>query len=359
MMARITRLCSTALAAVLLLNGSIVNAQQEDDEIDTSLEPRPAVMAARASSALLLDVTRAGGQLVAVGQRGNILRSQDGKTWQQAPVPVDTTLTRVRFADAQHGWAVGYDAAVLATEDGGQSWQQLHYDARWARPYYDIHFTDSQNGLVAGANGTLLATHDAGQSWAQVESDAFEEGPNLYNLIVLGDGSLLIAGERGFLARSFDAGQTWQRLNSPYSGPLFGALPINQKGLLIFGLRGNVFYAENIDQCQILTTEIRQAQLDAELDPEQANTLSALRDVPGWRAMDNESTESLYGGTVGANGQITLVGGNGHVMQVSLSNQQVTRLPITPANNMNAGVMLDHDLVVAGTNGVQRIALTP
>ena len=54
--------------------------------------PRPALMAAKAAQARLMDITMAGGQLVAVGEEGVILTSADGTQWTQSPSPVNTTL---------------------------------------------------------------------------------------------------------------------------------------------------------------------------------------------------------------------------------------------------------------------------
>jgi photosystem II stability/assembly factor-like uncharacterized protein len=53
-----------------------------------------------------------------------ILHSPDlGKTWQPQWTPVSTPLRRVRFVDPQHGWAVGDLGVILATQDGGATWQ--------------------------------------------------------------------------------------------------------------------------------------------------------------------------------------------------------------------------------------------
>ena len=40
-------------------------------------------------------------------------------------MPTSVTLTAVRFADAQHGWAVGHGGVILATQDGGEQWTLL------------------------------------------------------------------------------------------------------------------------------------------------------------------------------------------------------------------------------------------
>jgi photosystem II stability/assembly factor-like uncharacterized protein len=349
-----------AATAALLLLQPFAAAAQDGETDDASRQPRPALMAPRASSALLLDVAKAGRHWVAAGQRGNILLSDNGLEWQQVAVPVDATLTRLHFLDAQRGWAVGYDGTLLTTADGGRSWTLQKFDPEWARPYYDLHFFDADNGLLAGGNGALLVTADGGKSWTANESETFEDQPNLYNLVALGDGSLLIAGERGFLARSLDRGVSWQRLRSPYTGSFFGALPTGERGVLIFGLRGNAFHSADIDTAEPLSVEALQAIRDAELDPEAASDdASPISEVTGWRALDSGLVESLFDATVTEDGRILLVGLNGHVMQADLDSGRLLRLPVAPDNNMNAGVAVGNELIVVGTAGVQRIALTP
>src|ERR1700736_1725395 len=59
---------------------------------------RPAIMVERAAYAALMDVTRAGDRMVAVGEHGIVILSDDsGRSWRQAKVPVSVTLTAVKF----------------------------------------------------------------------------------------------------------------------------------------------------------------------------------------------------------------------------------------------------------------------
>ncbi|MES0873739.1 WD40/YVTN/BNR-like repeat-containing protein [Sinimarinibacterium thermocellulolyticum] len=355
-MCRTYRVVLAASAALLLQ--PLATAAQGGVSEDPSRRPRPALIAPRAASALLLDVARSGKGGVVAGARGNILLSADGRDWQQVAVPVDATLTRLHFFDERHGWAVGYDGTLLRTEDGGSTWTLLQFDPDWGRPYFDLHFFDRDHGLLVGANGSLLATNDGGRTLSPIESEAFEDQPNLYNLVALGDGSLLIAGERGFLARSRDRGASWQRLRSPYTGSYFGALPIGQSGVLVFGLRGNAFYAADLDAVEPLSAEALQALRDAALDPGAASSgASPVTEVSGWRALASEQVESLFDALVTADGRVLLVGMNGHVMQADLDGGRLVRLPVVPDNNMNAGIADGDALIVVGTAGVQRVAL--
>src|SRR5262245_46588487 len=70
----------------------------------------PAAKSPYAQRSLLNGLARAGDRIVAVGQRGHVLYSDDaGQQWQQADVPVSSDLVSVAFVDAKRGWAVGHD----------------------------------------------------------------------------------------------------------------------------------------------------------------------------------------------------------------------------------------------------------
>src|SRR5690606_11985141 len=91
-----------------------------DDVLNT-----PSMATQKAAQTLLLDVVRAGNRLVAVGQRGHIVYSDDeGQTWHQGSVPVSTTLTAVQFPTPTKGWAVGHGGVILHSADAGQTWEK-------------------------------------------------------------------------------------------------------------------------------------------------------------------------------------------------------------------------------------------
>ncbi len=203
-----------------------------------------AVIAPLAATSLLLDVAAAGPRLVAVGERGHVLLSDDGgASWAQAPVPTRATLTGVHFHDAERGWAVGHDAVILRTGDGGSSWAQVHAAPEEERPLLDVWFRDEAHGFAIGAYGFFLVTEDGGESWSdgQVSEDDF----HLNQISSAGDGRLYIAAEAGLLYRSDDAGESWSELPSPYEGSFFGTLALDGDSVLAFGLRGHLFRSDD------------------------------------------------------------------------------------------------------------------
>ena len=237
-----SRFSFSALLAALLLSGTALPALSAQEA--AAAHPAIEVPVDKITSTLLLDVASAGQRLVAVGQRGHIIYSDDqGKSWTQAKVPTRQLLTAVYFVDATHGWAVGHDAQILATTDGGATWVLQFEDPERELPLIDVWFENLEQGFAVGAYGTLLETSDGGQSWDDV-GDVLdnEDGAHLNSIIKVKDAGLVIAAEMGLIFRSADNGLTWETIDPPYDGSLFGALPLMQsRSLLVFGLRGSVF----------------------------------------------------------------------------------------------------------------------
>lgn len=247
---------AVALAALALVAAPATRAQDEAaDEVEYAL------IKPLAAKSLLLDAVAVDGLIVAVGERGHVLLSEDdGESWRQASsVPTRATLTGVWFHDRQLGWAVGHDAVILRTRDGGDTWERLNWAPEEERPFLDVWFRDAENGFAIGAYGFFFATADGGDTWEDLginvlEPEEAEEEVDLYDLggdyhlnhiAPAGDGRLYIAAEAGTIYRSDDDGETWRELPSPYEGSFFGTLPLDGDSLLLFGLRGHLFRSDD------------------------------------------------------------------------------------------------------------------
>src|SRR3546814_9158629 len=89
------RLRTRLLMPLLLACMSLVCAPLASAEFTDPLDA-PAITSALAEHGLINGLARAGKRLVAVGERGHILYSDDqANTWQQASVPVRSALTAV------------------------------------------------------------------------------------------------------------------------------------------------------------------------------------------------------------------------------------------------------------------------
>lgn len=233
---------------------------------------RPAISVAKPHAAVMLGATQAGSRLVAVGERGLVILSDDGgHSWRQAPTPVSVTLTAVRFADSQRGVAVGHGGVVLTSIDAGESWQlrldgrraaQLALDAATAaadaalvasaqmlveegpdKPFLDVLLKGEGEMLVVGAYGLAFRSTDFGQSWQSAMGTLDNpEGLHLNSVRMRGD-RVVIAGERGLVLQSVDGGKTFARLETPYKGSFFTAELPADGVIVLAGLRGNVWHS--------------------------------------------------------------------------------------------------------------------
>jgi photosystem II stability/assembly factor-like uncharacterized protein len=256
--------------------GGGVFAGEALDPLDPLMHP--AIQWSMPNKTVLQAVTTAGKRLVAVGECGMIILSDDeGVTWRQGKVPVSVTLTGVYFVTPEKGWAVGHSGIVLHSDDGGETWvkqldgikaAQLALDAANARlqreniesealkrqvtdaqllvddgsdkPFLDVYFKDKNTGFIVGAYNLIFRTEDGGKTWQPwMDHVVNPESFHLYSIRPSG-GNIYIAGERGLFMRSTDGGNTFCTLPTPYVGSFFGLMVFGEK-VMVYGLRGNAF----------------------------------------------------------------------------------------------------------------------
>lgn len=321
---KVTRpvLQALALCSLLMAAAPLVQAQAADASTFS-------VPSTRAVSSLLLDVAHAGKRLVAVGERGHVLYSDDdGANWTQAKVPTRQMLTAVYFVDDQRGWAVGHDALILASSDGGATWTKQFEDLQREAPLLDLWFKDAQHGFAIGAYGALLETSDGGANWDDVSDRLDNE--DTYHLNAIADvpgAGLFIVGEAGALFRSTDEGQSWETLEGPYQGSLFGVIASGEaNGLLVFGLRGHLFHSTDAGETWQQVALTTASGGDLEFGLASAATLgdgsivvvghggSVLRSTDhgnSFSVFNRPDRVSLASVTAGADGKLVLVGQGG------------------------------------------------
>jgi len=113
---------------------------------------------------LLAAATPDSSTVVAVGNVGTILRSDDGGgTWTLQSSGTTQSLYGVSFVNANTGTVVGDSGTILRTEDGGATWTAQ--SSGTTQSLYGVSFVNANTGTVVGGFGTILRTEDGGATW--------------------------------------------------------------------------------------------------------------------------------------------------------------------------------------------------
>ena len=308
-----------AVAVTVGATGVVVAQDMTTDEME------PAIIAPLAARSLLLDVAAAGDRLVAVGERGHILLSDDaGASWRQVPVPTRATLTAVCLRDGGPGWAVGHDSAILRTADGGEAWEVVQFAPEEETPLLDVWFANDEHGVAVGAYGTFLVTDDGGETWdyLPISDDDF----HLHHVARSASGRLYLAAEAGTVYRSDDDGETWMSLPSPYEGSFFGVLPLGDDAVLLFGLRGHLYRSDDAGMT--------------------------------WSELETGTVSMLTDGLDLGDGRVVIVGLGGALLYSSDGGRSFTLRPRPTRRGVSAAVVAsDGDVVLVGEGGSQRLSV--
>ncbi|TNF83356.1 hypothetical protein FGE05_08885 [Pseudomonas sp. ICMP22404] len=371
-------LVGTLTFALLMVGGAPVFASFKgnlDPAVDLLARPAPAT--AHGENKRLIAVANFAQRIVAVGEMGLVIYSDDaGQTWQQAVSPTSVMLTAVTAVDATHGWAVGHDGVILSTQDAGATWM-LKFDGYAAnslmlssakaqveqaakangepeqvellqeaanerladveaadqagpsQPLFGIAFTDTQHGFAVGAFGQVFETRDGGTRWAFI-GDRLDnpEGLHLNAISRGGDGELFVAAEAGTLFISRDAGGSWTRVNLDYEGHIYGVLALTADTLVAYGFGGHLFVSGD-----------RGEHWRSVHSPTGKAIVDAVRQADGTALLVNQD------------GQLIVSDKNGRSFLALGQASSLTRVSGMCASTERAGIFL------VGANGIKRQAL--
>jgi photosystem II stability/assembly factor-like uncharacterized protein len=198
----------------------------------------------KGDKAPVLAATHAGKRVVAVGDYGIVILSDDGKSFRQAgAVPTRSVLTSVFFIDDKQGWAAGHDGTVIGTIDGGETWQVLREEPGKERALLSVWFENAQHGFAVGQFGLVVETEDGGKSWRERKLiDAGDAGEkHLLQIFSAGGGLVFVAAEVGGVFRSEDSGRNWKLVQTDNKGSFWTGLALHDGSLLVAGMRGHIY----------------------------------------------------------------------------------------------------------------------
>lgn len=292
----------TGIVLILLICGIVGYAFSPRPHI-----PKPPTVQ-RFDRILVNDAARIGERILAVGDAGRIFISDDdGESWQFIDSKTRSSLTRLRVIDEQTAYAVGHDAVILQTADAGKTWTELYSAPDAESPLMDVLAINQDRLVAIGAYHQYLQSDDGGQSWNPVQ---VSDDDKHFNAIArMGEQGLLLLGEAGTVKYSRDLGKTWANVATPYAGSYFGAVVVDEKTAIVYGMRGKMF-----------------------------------RFVVGGKGLEpieNPSKASLLGGVM-RDGQILLCGQDGTVL-ISRDAGATFTLQQTPGNRVHTALIARKD----------------
>jgi photosystem II stability/assembly factor-like uncharacterized protein len=318
----------TLVALIILFSPCAVHAEYKD------IVEMAAVKVPTAKTSLALDVARSGDRLVVVGERGHVLYSDDeGENWTQADVETRNQLNAVTFIDDKLGWAVGEDAVIVHTTDGGKSWTRQFddRDADMRGPLLDVVFLTEKEGFAVGVFNKMFKTTDGGVTWNDWSGhvDNLDEW-HLFNITVTADGLLYIGSEQGLVFKSTDRGESFVPIQTEHVGSFPGVIARRGEDgydrVIAFGPGGVIWVSSD-----------------------SAET---------WAKLKTETLAGLLGGAWLPDGSAVIVGHEGMLLRVDRMLEEVTSHP--NESGLPFGAVLpasENRLVLVGFGGPQAVAI--
>lgn len=170
----------------------------------------------------------------AVGHDGVVLHTSDsGTTWVKQ---LDGRATQKLLTDY-------FQAQVDAGQADAQRYlqdTQLNYANGPEQSLLGVWFKDALHGFVCGSFGTLLATNDGGQTWESWVEKVDSEMPLHYYSIKGTKNGIFITSEKGTIFRMDAEKKRFVSNKTDYTGTFFNLLDAGDS-VLALGLRGTAY----------------------------------------------------------------------------------------------------------------------
>ncbi len=195
------------------------------------------------------------GALVATGGSNMLLSIDNGRSFKTVPVYKDGPASGLEF------FAIAMTPGKRFALAGANGVIADSFSGVWHKPYIvakkaatasnsvgslaSIAFLDANKGLAAGWGGTLLATANGGDSWEDKSTPGFSETDGYTGIDYKAANALLAITKSGGFLKSADEGASFDLFFQEPSGGSFAAMqfPTNDSGFII----ANIRYPDNVN----------------------------------------------------------------------------------------------------------------
>ncbi len=149
------------------------------------------------------------GELLAVGPAGTLVATRDGgKTWEQRLLPANgADLLRIQVVTPRTVYVAGERRQLFVSRDGGKTFLSV---LQGEGTLNAVHFIDEREGWVGGGDGAVLHTTDGGATWTACPIAGAKVVRDLWFDRKLRGAALSDLG----LHTTHDGGNTWELVES-------------------------------------------------------------------------------------------------------------------------------------------------
>jgi photosystem II stability/assembly factor-like uncharacterized protein len=265
--------------------------------------------------------------------------------WVKQRVNTFAWLQGVYFLNENKGWIVGSRGTILATADGGTTWDKLKTGTN--DTIRDVYFFDEQNGIVLverdryqlndSAPSYLMKTTNGGGTWEAVEIGA-AGSPMLVNLFFDKEQRGWAVGEAGAVFSMEDRQNSWRKHKSPSVFAMMdGAFSDDLNGCLVGG-GGTILFTEDGGLLWNISTVFGKSETKLNsivfTDSRNGWTVGSQGKIyvttnggKSWRAQTTAVTSDLYDVAFTGNGEGWAVGANGTLLRTQSAGRVWASVP--------------------------------
>lgn len=256
----------------------------------------------------------------AVGHDGIVLHSRDsGSTWVKQ---LDGRMTQKLLVDH-------FESRVAAGQPDAERFLQdtrLNYPNGPEQSLLSVWFKDAQHGFVCGSFGTLLATNDGGATWESWIEKVTTDIPLHYYSIRGTKSGVFMTSERGIIFQLDKNKERFIENKTDYSGTFFNILDTGD-AVIALGLRGTAYrrQASSVTKWEKIETGVASAFSGSALLPNggallvtQSGQLLTTRDNGNNFKMIPVAQPMLFTGVAAAGADQAVVVGSDGIRSVPL-----------------------------------------
>lgn len=171
-------------------------------------------------------------------------------SWESPGVgTTGVNLEDVQFVNPQIGWTSGWrgiggaepnHGLVFRSDDGGQSWKQVH-DQDSVR-FGGLAAIDAARCFVVVDSTAMFVTADTGKTWSRVTGLPIGAGVSLRDVAFANAAHGWAIGSGGTIIRTIDSGRAWIKCTTPTSQDLAGLVFLDTQTGWVCGNHGTILH---------------------------------------------------------------------------------------------------------------------